>query len=275
MIPPTARRLLKRKIVKKLMVATALALAFAAPAYADIIDPLHSVVCSSGGTACVNTDNNDFAPTTQDTNLGFEISPPNSNSGTLTLAIMVPTNLIDVTTFSLGTLKDNGVAIPSGDISKIAGLFNTGDGSSLAAFLGLPNAGLYSPTDNFSNASAGEIDPSKGPVVNAGFGGDFLTFTVTLPGITLDAQGSATIANDFSFGTNIPVGTVIAGFFATLDGQGNPEFVGTAASEDLVLTQQFSAVPAPIVGAGIPGIIAGSLTLLGLGRYRRKRLAAA
>jgi hypothetical protein len=31
------------------------------------------------------------------------------------------------------------------------------------------------------------------------------------------------------------------------------------------------AVPGPIVGAGLPGVVAGCMTLLGLGRWRRKR----
>jgi hypothetical protein len=32
-----------------------------------------------------------------------------------------------------------------------------------------------------------------------------------------------------------------------------------------------AAVPAPIIGAGIPGLIAGCLALVGLGRLRRRR----
>lgn len=36
-----------------------------------------------------------------------------------------------------------------------------------------------------------------------------------------------------------------------------------------------SAVPGPIVGAGLPGLIAGCMTLLGLGKYRRRRQGVA
>ena len=34
------------------------------------------------------------------------------------------------------------------------------------------------------------------------------------------------------------------------------------------------AVPGPIVGAGIPGLITACMTMLGLGRYRRKQMEA-
>jgi hypothetical protein len=62
---------------------------------------------------------------------------------------------------------------------------------------------------------------------------------------------------------------------------------GLQAGDRLIFRAQFSggtdggesfylvplAVPGPIVGAGIPGLIAGCLALVGLGRLRRKRAA--
>jgi hypothetical protein len=47
----------------------------------------------------------------------------------------------------------------------------------------------------------------------------------------------------------------------------------TGSSQTSVLTNAFS-VPGPILGAGLPGLIAGCLGLVGLARRRRKQLAA-
>jgi PEP-CTERM motif len=225
--------------MKKLLLTATVLAAFYMPASAQIVDdPLHSVVCGSGGTGCVNTDNGSFAPLPAGvvTNWGFEISPPNSNSGTLFLGVLVPTNSIDASTFNLPTLTDNGGGPLTETVVSRSVLFTSANGSNLASYLGLGNN--FSPTDNFSNASAGEA------TLNPSFNGKFLAFTVAIPGVTLDAQGSTTIANDFSFGANLPAGTVIAGFFTFTDSKGM-EFVGTAASGDLVVSPVASAVPEP------------------------------
>jgi hypothetical protein len=75
--------------VRKFLLAAALAL----PSLPAVADALHGVVCGPGGTGCINTDNNNFAPIPGgvSTNWGFEISP-GPQTGDLILAVLVPTN---------------------------------------------------------------------------------------------------------------------------------------------------------------------------------------
>jgi hypothetical protein len=222
-------------------------------------DPLHGMICTGAGTGCSNAaDNNSFTPLPagQFTNWGFSISPA-PQTGNLTLVVLVPTNNISVTTFNLPGLTDNGGPSLGETVFSRTSLFNAGS-PDLAAYLTLPNASSYSPTDNFSNASAGEAS------LNPGFSGNFLAFTINVPGITLGGTSDTTLANDFSFGSNLPTGTAIVGLFQSNTG----DFIGTAASADLVVNQ-LAAVPGPIVGAGLPGLFA--FALLGLARLRRFR----
>jgi hypothetical protein len=250
--------------MKSTLLVTAFALAAFAlwtPASAQVIDdPLHSVVCGAGGTGCVNTDNGTFSPLSSSQNWGFEISPPNTSSGTLVLGVLVPTNTIDVNTFLLPTLTDNGGGPLTETLISRTTLLTSAT-SNVTSYLNL--SGTFLPTTNFSNLSAGESTE------NPGFTGSFLAFTVSIPGITLDAQGSTTISNDFSFGSNLPDGTVIVGFFTYLDSNNVAQFVGTAASGDLVITPT-SAVPEPATwGMMLLGFVG-----LAFAFRQRRRMAA-
>jgi hypothetical protein len=233
--------------------ACALLVPVTAPSAAILGDPLLSYSCSGAGTGCAQTDNGTFAPLSS-ANWGFEIAPGPA-TGNLTLGIFVPTNEINASTYALPTLNENGSAL--GAFLKIGALLNVGDGSSIATFLGLPNAGSFSPTDNFANLSAGE------GVENPGFGGNFLAFKITLNGVTLDGNGSSTLLQDFMFGSNLPAGAVIVAFFnETVDAKGvactNNCFIGTAASNDLVVTPQLLSTPLPsavwLFGSAIAGL---------------------
>lgn len=252
---------------KVLFLLASVAALSASPAKADTVildDPLHGMICSGAGTGCTNAaDNGSFTPLSSVSNWGFSISPGPA-TGNLTLAILVPTNSINVATFNLPSLTDNGGPSLGEFVFSRTTLFNVGDGSSLAAYLNLPNAASYSPTDNFANASAGEAteDPA--------FNGNFLAFTITLPGITLGDTSATTIANDFAFGGNLPAGTVILGLFNELvDKNGNAvnSFIGTAASADLVITP-FASSETPLPAA--VWLFAGGLGVLGV-FARRKR----
>jgi hypothetical protein len=224
-------------------------------ATADTLDdPLHGIVCSGAGTGCTNTDNNSFAPLTT-TNWGFQISPGPA-TGNLTLVFGIPTNEINPATFNLPSLTDNGGSIADTVFSRTS--FYTTSSPDLSLFLGLGN---FSPTDNFSNLSAGTAasDPT--------FNGDFLIFTATLTGVTLDANGATTLANDFMFGSNAPAGSFITGLFT--DANGN---IGTAASGHLVV-QPLAVTPTPLPGSvwnGVSGLALFGLAMLAMNRRKNR-----
>jgi len=67
-------------------------------------------------------------------------------------------------------------------------------------------------------------------------------------------------------------GAIFAGLAAAFGCSPAPCVVG-ASNDGAESFLAFQQVPAPIIGAGIPGILVGCFTLLGLGRYRRKRNA--
>jgi hypothetical protein len=254
--------------MKKLLLLAGAILLAAAPAKADTVmlpDPLLSYSCTGAGTGCAQTDVGSFSPLST-ANWGFEVAPGPA-TGNLTLGIFVPTNQINVSTFTLPTLNENGSAL--GALIKLGALLNVGDGSSIATYLGLPNPGSFSPTDNFANLSAGE------GTENPGFGGNFLSFKITLNGVTLDGNGSSTLLQDFMFGGNLPAGTVIAGFFLeTIDAKGSPCTdvdkcsIGTAASNDLIVTPQLAETPLPAAVWLFGSALAGG----GLLMRRRKKV---
>src|SRR5215469_13370652 len=132
--------------MKKLLLALALS-SVAIPAMADTVDPLHGMVCSGAGTGCSNAaDNGTYTPLASVTNWGFSVSPGPA-TGNLTLVFFVPTNEVNTATFNLPSLTDNGGGVADPVFSRIS-FYNNGS-PDVAAFLGLPNAGSYSPTDNF------------------------------------------------------------------------------------------------------------------------------
>jgi hypothetical protein len=249
----------------------------AVPSFASAVtidDPLHGVVCSGAGTGCTNAgDNGSFTPLASVTNWGFVISP-GPKTGTLELVIGVPTDEINPATYTLPTLTDTtgGVAVTVFDRVTFFNA-NSPNNALLTSYLGLSS---FSPPNNFSNLSAGTAanDPT--------FGGNFLVFTVTMTGTQAPNRNvllssvagcdttppGCSIADDFSFASNIPGGSFITGLFVTTDNQGNPDNVGTAASAHLV-----TYVPGPIAGAGIPGVIGACIGLVGLARRRQRQVA--
>jgi len=93
-------------------------------------------------------------------------------------------------------------------------------------------------------------------------GSGTVTVSEILTGVTtlsLNAPGSTTA-------TFPPVGSI-----AVFKDQADHANTGTAQSS--ILTNAFSSVPGPIVGAGLPGLIAACAGLIGLSRRRRKIIA--
>jgi hypothetical protein len=229
----------------------------------DPLDPLISYSCTGASGGCAQNDNGVFTPLSN-AGFGWKIAPGPA-TGNLTIGIFVPTNEINIGTFALPQGTDNGGNLAAA--IKIIALLNVADGASIATYLGLPNAGSYSPTDNFANLSAGEL------AENAGFGGNFLSFKITIPNITLDGQGAgSTLLNEFNFGSNLPAGTVIVGFFEELTGPNPGAFVGTAASNDLVITPALvDTTPLPAAVWLFGSALGGGALLL---RRRKKKAAA-
>lgn len=231
-----------KKNLLSLLAGTALLAGMGGAALADTFDPLDPLIsysCTGASGGCAQNDNGSFTPLS---NLGFGWKiAPGPATGTLTIGVFVPTNEINLPTFTLPGLTDNGGGLLAA--IKIIALLNAADGASIATYLGLPNAGSYSPTDNFANLSVGT------PLQDPGFTGSYEGFKITLPNITLDGQGAgSTLANEFLFGANLPAGSVIVGFFAETSGPNPGAFVGTAASNDLVVTPQLVDTT-PIPGA--------------------------
>lgn len=231
----------------------------------DPLDPLISYSCTGTSGGCAQNDNGTFTPLS---NLGFGWKiAPGPATGNLTIGVFVPTNEINLPTFVLPGLTDNGGSLLLA--LKIAALLNAADGASIATYLGLPNAGSYSPTDNFANLSVGT------PLQDPGFTGNYEGFKITIPNITLDGQGGgSTLLNEFLFGANLPAGSVIVGFFEELSGPNPGAFVGTAASNDLVVTPQLvDTTPLPSAILMFGSAIGGAFFAMRGANKRRKKSA--
>jgi hypothetical protein len=78
----------------------------------------------------------------------------------------------------------------------------------------------------------------------------------------------------FTCNTGTSSGCESKQLFANILGKFN--YLDVEATQGNILVDEIDtqAVPGPIVGAGLPGLVAGCLGLLGLGRYRRRRFAS-
>src|SRR5262249_10412004 len=227
-----------------------------------LLDPLHGTVCSGSGTGCNATEVGGVVPGQfgfgNGGTFGFNSSPPGA-TGDLTVAVLIPDNVL----FTLPTIT--GTGLPGQNTLLAAGggadWLNTSQ-LDLAQFIFGVNANSSpaNPQSAFSGPSHG-LDP--------GLTG-FFVFTADagifgLPG--LNGQNASTTPDFFSLSSGLPAGSTVVGFMTQTDGS----IISTAPSGQI----QVQAVPGPIVGAGLPGLISACLGMFGLNRYRRKRQLAA
>ena len=238
-----------------------------------IDDPLHGEVCTSALGGCTNSgDNGTNTPITSNppVNFGFSSSP--AQAGTLTLDFLIPDNINIPVNFP-------GISVTGSGIT----------GSALAT--------LYSSTpwtagqlDTYLNINAsptnpiGAFLPSTQTLLGnpAGLDGffvfqlkNFAAFDLPHPNCDPNCGPGNTLPDIFSVNV-FAQGGYIVGFLDT----GDSKLVATANSAALfdttpgnTINQQCTncAVPGPIVGAGLPGLIAGLFGLVSLNWNRRRR----
>jgi hypothetical protein len=231
--------------MKRLLLATAL-LALTTVARATTLDPLHGYDIING--VDTQTSNGSISPLNAGDGFGFIVDQPGGGNATgdFILAVLVPTNLPSLSTVSVtGTSTGSGI---------FRGIWSSGD---LENFLGLPSGSPNNPIGAFT----GGVDLSD-PTASA-----FAVFAVDLGNLTL----LHTLAGD-PMNLNIsglPAGTLITGFLVETGAYGVQNTIDTANSS-VLMVNQLAAVPGPIVGAGLPGLIAACMGLFGMNRWRRR-----
>jgi hypothetical protein len=240
--------------MRKYLLAAALLASTAA--HADVLDPLHGYEVTTTGN--VNTDNGNITPVAPGDGWGFVPSQA-PQTGDLYLAILVPNNY---------AVAPNEAVTGNMPGTSGAALGNWTSGT-LVDFI---NGKLPGQFPNIVPASGNTLSSLAGPAATLDTG-TFNGFNVYLindspgvGGVTLQDYSTSTM-DDFA---NLPLGSEIVGFLTQ----------GTGASENTIGTPSSGVllpdpVPGPVAGAGLPGLVAAGLVLLGLARQRQNRLRAA
>jgi hypothetical protein len=183
---------------------------------------------------------------------------------------------------------------------------NGGNVTSITAFSDQGNGGRNTLADNtFNNTSTGGYQIGDGSLFKAfllahGDTNSSLGFSI---GVDVNDTNQAQFLNSFFF-LDLTTKTVLAAYLCTTNcavpslnnGTGFPDYTLTGFSlngvnpgdeiifaarmtglndgpDSFFLEPAAAAVPAPIVGAGLPGLMAMLLGMFGLRTYRRRRLA--
>jgi hypothetical protein len=243
-----------------LLVAAAAIFILPAMARAQVVDdPLHGEFCANPnctGTP-TNPDTGSFGPATNaqlDAGFGWSVTGSGATgaTGNLMMVLLAPTgDGFDPTQVSITGTKITGSANFTAYINSGlgTGTWTETNAKTLEDFLGLD----AQPTNSWGGMTPG-LDTSV-----TGFN----VYTLTIDDVHLANQGDP--LNDFyKFAGLLPAGVEIVGYLNT-----GSQIFATANSEQLQV--QPDPVPAPIVGAGLPGLIAAGLALVKFARRRRKQ----
>jgi hypothetical protein len=249
--------------------ASATALAFAAPASAQVVeDPLHG--CTTSGCTETSVGGNLVTPIGTVSNFGFTASP--ADSGDLVLKFLIPDN------FALSTVQAFAAAVSvTGTSTSNLTLFSTTpwtSGQLESTYLGITSFANGSPPNPLS-AWIGATQTLQ-PGANGYYVllADMGQYSLPTPGNPLPDVFSLT--SGFYASGGLIVADLFTGPNHTLD-------VTTAQSGALFYNGLSSgpfctgacAVPGPIVGAGLPGLLSACIGLVLLAkRRRRERLSA-
>jgi hypothetical protein len=210
-----------------------------------IDDPLHG--------ACAGCADNGTNTPLVSQPFSFSVSP-GPQTGTLLIEVLEPTaaQVPGVNPIITGTSTNTGAINTTATL--LPGEFTMGD---LADFVGLPGgAKNTSPANPIGGFGAGGVTSYSVYQANLG------TQTLTANGATCNGDkggGVVSGCNPQLFVSTLPTNSYIVGFLEQTGGN-----IATALSGALL-------VPGPVVGAGLPGLIAACGGLLALARRRRHR----
>jgi hypothetical protein len=209
-------------------------------AFADIVpldDPLHGY-CAVG---CI--DNGTNSPTQNPTNFGFTVSPGPASGSSFLIDVLVPNNESAPASFAL-----------TGTFSGTATLFSATPwtSGSLAPYLGI-SAGPDNPIGAYL-PSTQALDPGAT---------GFFVFQVNLGAATLQGPANPNLNPLENISPGLPLASYIVGFLNE-GTAGSPSWIATANSGAIF-------VPGPVVGGGLPGLMAACGALLVLARRRRQK----
>jgi hypothetical protein len=206
-------------------------------------DTLHGYCAGVG--QCV--DNGTNSPTTNNppVNFGFTTSPGPA-TGSLTIDVLVPNNEARPTSFAL-----------TGTVSATATLFSATPWTSgmLDAYLGI-SASPANPIGAFL-PSTQALDPGAT---------GFFVFQANLGTLTLQSPSNPNVSPLENISPGLPLASYIVGFF-------NEAGTIQATANSGAIFERVP-VPGPVVGAGLPGLIAACGGLLALARRRRRQFVA-
>ncbi len=258
--------------MKYLLASAALVWVLATPVWADIVDdPLHGMCAGCTETNVGGTPVTVLGPNGV-TGFGFSSSPPGA-SGNLELKFLIPDNFTQAQVSAFATLVNvTGVGGPFNIVQFTSAQFGStwtaADGSTigLEEFLGHTGVSPPNPLNAWLPATQ-TLQPTAT--------GYYVLLAETGQHTLAGQNDPLSAANTFSLNPDFyPSGGLIAANMF----EANGNIISTAQSSALFFNGLSSgpfctnctAVPLPLAGAGIPGLLS-ALSLVGLAWRRRRR----